>query len=165
MTKAKKIIIGALLGVVTLGGLISYAAPGGHFCNMGGASEKKAEFIVNRISAKLDLNDLQKQNLVALKDAIQEQRKIHQQNNPREELMALLSKPVLDETKVLAMLEERTTRFHLAAPSMINAIANFTNSLDQAQRDQIIKLADKFAKHRGFARRFGGHQQGADKSE
>jgi len=153
MTKTKKIVIGALISVVTLGGLISYASPGLHG-KFGGMTEKKAEFIINRISSKLDLNDVQKQNLVALKDTLKQQRDIHHKDNPREAIMSLLSEPVLDETKVLAMMEARTTQMHLAAPTVISAIADFTNSLSNEQREEIKSFADKFRNRGG--RHFDG---------
>jgi len=66
MTRTKKIVLGTLISIVTLGGLISYAAPGHHCGKFGGMNGDKAEFIVSRISSKLDLNDEQKLNLVSL---------------------------------------------------------------------------------------------------
>lgn len=153
MTKTKKIIIGTLLSVVTLGGLITYASPSKHFGRHGGMSDKKIEFMINRVSSKLDLDAAQKQNLIALKDTIKKQRELHKNQNPKEELIKLLSVPVLDETKVLEMMETRTTQLHLAAPTVVTAIANFTNSLNDEQRAKIVKIANKFGKHRG--RHFG----------
>lgn len=160
MTKAKKIIIGTLISIVTLGSLITYASPSNHFARFGAMNERKVTFIINRISSKLDLDASQKQNLIALKDTIKKQRTLHQQNNPREELVKLLSVPVLDEVKVLAMMEERMTKLHLAAPSVVTAIANFTNSLNNKQRAEILKIANKF-KHRGrsFSRHFGNNTE------
>jgi len=155
MTKTKKFIVGTLISVVTLGGLITYASPGEHFHKHGGMNEKKVEFIMNRISSKLDLNDVQKQNLLALKDTVKKQRELQKQANPREELMSLLSVPVLDETKVLTMLQERTKKLNEAAPSVVSAIANFTNSLSNEQREKIKTFAKKMAKHRGG--RFSKH--------
>lgn len=149
MTKAKKIVIGTLISAVTLGGLITYASPSHHFGRFGGMNEEKVEFIINRISSKLDLDAVQKQNLIALKDTVKTQRELHKQDHPREELMKLLSVPVLDETKVLTMMEARTTQLHLAAPTIVSAVANFTNSLSNEQREEIKNFADKFAKHRG----------------
>ena len=155
MTKTKKIIVGTIISVVTLGGLISYAAPAEHFGKFGGMNEKRAEFIINRVSSKLDLSDVQKQNLIALKDVLKEQREVYRQkHNPREEIMSLLSTPVLDETKALTLLEERTAQLHIAAPSVVSAIANFTNSLNTAQKEQLKGFMDKIAKHR---RGFGQH--------
>ncbi len=148
MTKTKKFIVGTLISVVTLGGLITYASPGENFCKHGGMNEKKVEFIMNRISSKLDLNDVQKQNLIALKDVVKKQRELQKQANPREELMSLLSVPVLDETRVLTMIQERTKKLNEAAPSVVSAIANFTNSLSNEQREKIKTFAEKMAKHR-----------------
>jgi len=159
MTKTKKIIVGTLISVVTLGGLITYASPA-EFCGKPGAmSDKKIEFIINRVSSKLDLDAVQKQNLIALKDTIKTQRALHQKHNPREELAKLLSVPVLDESKVLTMLEARTAQLNQAAPAVVTAIANFTNSLNNEQRAEIVKMANNFAKHRGG--RFGRHQNGS----
>jgi len=150
MTKTKKIIIGTLISIVTLGGVVSYASPSHHFGKFGGMSEKKVEFIINRISAKLELNDIQKQNLIALKDTLKEQKQRHEEYaNPREELVKLLSEPVLDETKVLTMMESKITQFHLSAPTVVSAIANFTNSLNDEQRAEIVSIADNFRKRRG----------------
>ena len=50
MTRTKKIILGTLISIVTLGGLVSYAAPGHHFGTFGGMNAEKAEFIVSKIS-------------------------------------------------------------------------------------------------------------------
>ena len=155
MTKTKKIIVGTLISVVTLGGLITYASPG-EFCGRsGGMSEKKIEFIIDRVSSKLDLDAVQKQNLIALKDTVKAQRALHKKQNPREELAKLLSASVLDEAKVLTMLEARTTQLNLAAPSIVTAVANFTNSLNDEQRAKIVKMMNKFAERRGG--RFGRH--------
>ena len=156
MTKTKKLIIGTLISVVTLGGLVTYASPGNHFGKFGGMNDKKAEFIINRISSKLDLNDTQKLNLVALKNTISTQKELHKPENPRAELMGLLSAPVLDEAKVLAMLDARTNKLQTAAPIIVTAIANFTNSLNDEQRAEIQEFADKFSKHRKG--RFGNQE-------
>ena len=80
MTKTKKIIIGAFLSVVTLGGLVAIAGPG-HHGKFGGMSPEKAERIVERVIGKLDLNQLQKQNLNTLKDTVLE---LKAKNQPRE---------------------------------------------------------------------------------
>lgn len=157
MTKTKKFIIGTLFSVVTLGGLVVYATPSEHFARFGKMSDHKVEFIINRVSSKLDLNEVQKQNLIALKDTVREQRKLHKPKNPRQELINLLSVPVLDETKILTLIEARTTEFNLAAPTVVTAIANFTNSLSNEQRQKMINIINNFSKRRGghFGKHFG----------
>ncbi len=154
MTKTKKIVMGTLFSILTLGGLASYAASGER---LSGMTEEKAEFIMNRVSSKLELTDVQKQSLVALKDTLLAQKEIYKKSNPRKAILELLSEPVLDETKILALMNERTTQLHLAAPIMVSAIADFTNSLNAEQRTKIQDIASEFGegKHRGgfFGRR------------
>lgn len=157
MTKTKKFIIGILISFVTLGGLIAYASPFEHFGRFGGMNDQKVEFIINRISSRLALDAAQKLNLIALKDTVKQQRALHTKNNPREELVKLLSVPVLDEAKILTLVEARTTQLLLAAPTVVTAIANFTNSLSDEQRAEIVKIANNFSKHRSG--RFGRHFQ------
>lgn len=158
MIKTKKFIIGTLISVVTLGGVIAYASPGSHLGKFGGMHNNKAEFIIERISSKLELNDVQKQNLLALKSTLKEQRELHKPANPRAEIIALLSAPVLDETKVLAMVEERTNKMRIAAPKVVTALANFTNSLSDEQRAEIQEFANKIGNRHGK-----GHHKALDK--
>ena len=155
MTKTKKVVIGALISLVTLGGLITYASPGESCGRHGGMNEKRAAFIVNRISDKLDLNDVQKQNLITLKNTLKAQKEKLKEGSQKEALMALLAADALDETKVLAMMDERITQFRSAAPTVVSAIADFTNSLNSEQRDAIRDFAEKMQKHRG--KPFGIH--------
>lgn len=159
MTKVKKIIAGTLISLVTLGGAMAYATDGAFFGKFGGMNGARADFMVNRVSSKLDLTAVQKQNLIALKDTIKTQRESYQKNNSHSELLELLSTPVLDESKVLSMLEERTNIIRQAAPNVVTAIANFTNSLSDEQRANIQKMAKKFKEHRGnhAGGRFGHH--------
>ena len=147
MTRTKKIILGTFFSIVTLGGIVSYAAPG-HLGKHGGMTPEKAEYIVNKVSKKLDLNAEQKQNLDNLKDTILEQKSLHKKENPREALQALLAEPVLDEAAILTMVQERTTSMNQAAPQIVSSLAAFTNSLSDEQRANIVKFSQKFKKHR-----------------
>lgn len=148
MTRTKKVLLGALISVVTLGGLVSYASPGHHFGKFGGMNAEKAERMVSRVSSKLDLNEEQKLNLVNLKDTILEQKQKHKGENPKDILKTLLADPVLDEAALLNIAEERTTAMNQAIPQVVTALATFTNSLSNEQRAKIIKFVDKVSKHR-----------------
>ncbi len=149
MTKTKKFIIGTLFSVVTLGGLVAVAGPG-HHGKFGGMNAEKAERIVERVSSKLELNDLQKQNLVSLKDTVLE---LKAKNKPQMDrkafIQSLLAKPVLDETAILAKIQERTNMMNQVSPQVVTALANFTNSLSDEQRAKISKMTEKFGKRRG----------------
>lgn len=148
MTRTKKIVLGTLISIVTLGGLITFATPGHHCGEFGGMNNDKAEYMVSRISSKLDLNAEQNQNLVSLKDTILEQKQKHEGDNPRDILKTLLSDPVLDEATILNIAEERTTAMNQAIPQVVSALAIFTNSLSNEQRAEIIVMTEKFGKHR-----------------
>lgn len=149
MTKTKKFIIGTLFSVVTLGGLVAVAGPG-HHGKFGGMNAEKAERIVERVSSKLELNDLQKQNLVSLKDTVLE---LKAKNKPQMDrkafIQSLLAKPVLDETAILAKIQERTNMMNQVSPQVVTALANFTNSLSDEQRAKMSKMTEKFGKRRG----------------
>ncbi len=149
MTKTKKFIIGTLFSVVTLGGLVAVAGPG-HLGKFGGMNAEKAERIVERVSSKLELNDLQKQNLVSLKDTVLE---LKAKNKPQMDrkafIQSLLAKPVLDETAILAKIQERTNMMNQVSPQVVTALANFTNSLSDEQRAKMSKMTEKFGKRRG----------------
>lgn len=149
MTKTKKFIIGTLFSVVTLGGLVAVAGPG-HHGKFGGMNAEKAERIVERVSSKLELNELQKQNLVSLKDTMLE---LKAKNKPQMDrkafIQSLLAKPVLDETAILAKIQERTNMMNQVSPQVVTALANFTNSLSDEQRAKMSKMTEKFGKRRG----------------
>ncbi len=148
MTRTKKIVLGALISVVTLGGLVSYASPSHHFGKFGGMNPERAERMVSRISSKLDLNEEQKLNLVNLKDTVLEQKQKHKGESPRDILKTLMAEPVLDEAALLNIAEERTTAMNQAIPQVVTALATFTNSLSNEQRAKIVKFSERFGKHR-----------------
>lgn len=163
MTKTKKFIIGTLISVVTLGGLVTYASAGKHCGERGGMHGKKAEFMIKRISSKLDLNDAQKQKLEAVKTTMMEQMKSHQENHPKQKIKELLSAPKLDQEKAVSMVNERSEKMKQAAPKMIATIAEFTDSLNAEQRAEMQKMMEKFGKHRG--KHFGKGGYGKDKQQ
>ncbi len=163
INKTKKIIIASLIGMGTLGGLTSYATAFGGFGhhNKAAGSEGRsmpADFMVYRISSKLDLNDDQKSHLEGLKTTVMDLIKTRKEQSNRDKAKELLSAPVLDQDKALALLEERQTKMLTTAPSIIAAIAKFTDSLTEEQRTTLLELMDKFGKHQGrpFGRGFSG---------
>ena len=109
---------------------------------------KKAEWIKEEIDDHLDLTDPQKQQLDQLADTLltihlerKESRKQH-----REQAKALIAAPTLDQTIVLGMVQEHTDYVDLKAPEVIAAIARFTDTLNQEQRNEILEKMDKWSK-------------------
>ncbi|MBV1952077.1 MAG: Spy/CpxP family protein refolding chaperone [Cycloclasticus sp.] len=144
MTKFKKIIIGGLVGLITFGGLVACKGPGHH-----GGFAKGGEFMAKR----LDLNEEQKSKMTRLFETIKTEVETHKANQPKQQIIALLAEPELNQGKALAMLEQRTDKIKESAPTVIAAIANFTNSLDDKQRTQ---LQEMLKKSKPSGRHFGG---------
>lgn len=143
--KFSKKIIFSLLGIFTLAGSAVYAF-GGHGHN----PEKRAEHIVEKISKKLALNDVQKAKLVEAKEVILAARKdMHSsKNGMHKNLTDVLSGDTLDREKVLSLINAKTNAVESKAPVIINAVANFYDSLDQEQQAKIRNKVEKHLKHK-----------------
>jgi hypothetical protein len=140
MTKVNKIVVGALIAVVSLIGVGTCVAD-----NMG---YQKSAFIAK----KLELNEVQKANFENLKKVISEQRQASETNKMPEEVKALLSAPVLDQYQALTLFEQKAAKMKESAPIIIAAIANFTDSLSTEQKvkaQEMMEMMEKFGRHRG----------------
>ena len=144
MTTFKKIIVGGLVGLITFGGLVACKGPDHHK-----GFAKGGEIVAKR----LDLNEEQKSKMTRLFETVKTEMATHKANQPKQQIIALLAEPELNQSKALAMLDQRTDKVKESAPTVIAAIANFTNSLDNKQRAQLQDILKK-AKPRG--RHFGG---------
>ncbi len=163
MTKTKKIIIGTIISIGALGSLIAYAAPRKLCEGPGGMFAGKHHGMHGDFTARhLNLDDIQKQNLEYLKTTMMEQMQLHKDSHPRGKIMELLSEPTLDQAKALSMLEQRGAAMKEAAPTIIAAIATFTDSLNDEQRTEIKSMMDQIKRHRGgsFGGRMGKHMGG-----
>ncbi|MCK5871799.1 MAG: hypothetical protein KAG26_03150 [Methylococcales bacterium] len=96
-----------------------------------------------RMMHKLDLNEIQRSNLVSVKDLMMEIKQARQDNSPRKQVLALLSQPVFDQQAALSIIETRTANIQEYAPQIITAIATFTDSLTDAQRAEMQKMSEQ----------------------
>ncbi|MBW0169531.1 MAG: Spy/CpxP family protein refolding chaperone [Hydrogenophaga sp.] len=104
--------------------------------------EKIAEVrgkVVERITSKLDLNAEQQQKLNVLADKVQAQRTalIGQTPNPRAEFSALVAGEKFDRARALNLLDEKTRVVQVSSPDVINAMADFYDSLNPAQQAEV----------------------------
>ena len=119
------------------------------------SAEKIAEVrgkVVDRITSKLDLNAEQQHKLNLLADKVQAQRTtmIGQTNNPRAEMQALVSGEKFDRARALHLLDEKTRAVQVSSPDVINALADFYDSLNPTQQAEV---RERMQKRRGwFAR-------------
>lgn len=110
--------------------------------------EKIAEVrgkVVNRITSKLDLNAEQQQKLNVLADKVQAQRTalIGQTTDPRGEMTALVAGEKFDRARALNLLDEKTRVVQVSSPEVINALADFYDSLNPTQQAEVRERMQK----------------------
>ncbi len=112
------------------------------------SAEKIAEVrgkVVNRITSKLDLNAEQQQKLNVLADKVQAQRTalIGQTTDPRGEVRALVAGEKFDRARALNLLDEKTRVVQVSSPEVINALADFYDSLNPTQQAEVRERMQK----------------------
>lgn len=150
VTKFSLIGAGALAIITTISG-----------CNHFSSPENRAEWMVDKVSSKLELNDVQQTRLRALSDEMLSSRKAMKTklSESHEQVTALFEQTTLDQKKALGIVQLHTQTVEEQAPIMISAFANFYDSLDveqQAKVREFMKEHKERGRHgpRGF---FRGH--------
>lgn len=101
--------------------------------------EKRGEWIVEKVTDELELNESQKTKLEAVRTEILTARKdvrVDRQKT-RDEILAMLDQPQLDRQKVLSMVEQKTVSINQHAPQIVNALGEFYDSLSDEQRKEL----------------------------
>lgn len=139
MKKRNKIIIAAVTSVAILGGV---AACGHHR-----SPEERADYMVEKVTSKLELTDAQVVELEQLKDELLSVRKswLEERETVHNQVDNLLSQSTLDQQQVLNLVRERTDSINQKAPQVVTALAGFYDSLDP---DQQAMLREKVQEHK-----------------
>jgi len=145
MKKSTKIIIAALTVLGISGSVFAY----GKHNHWKMAPEDKAEFMVEMATKKLDLDESQRQNLqalsgdmLALMQSIRASRELQMQ-----EIQQMIAEPVLDQTKALQIVQEKTQAINQQAPAVIASLALFMDSLSVEQKMEIQSFMDEHRQH------------------
>ena len=137
----------AMGAVLVVGGLSACAGGrhGGHMSEGGGDSAARQAKMVDYAGKKLDLNDTQKQRLNVLDDKLREQRAslMGASKDPRADVQALVAGDKLDRAKALSLIEEKTNAVKIKSPELIAAAADFYDSLNPAQQQQVRDLMNR----------------------
>jgi len=146
MKKSTKIIIAAVTALGLSGGVFAY----GKHNHWRMDPEDKAEFVVEMATKKLDLNESQRGNLevlagdmLALMQEVRGSREMHMQ-----EVQQMLAEPVLDQTRALQMIQEKTQTINDKAPAAIASLAVFLDSLNGEQKAELQAYMDDHRSHR-----------------
>jgi Spy/CpxP family protein refolding chaperone len=139
------VIILIVLGVVVISG-IAYARYQG-FCN---GPEGRAEWLVKRISNKLELDESQKRQLEQLRDQALELRGEMRSERPRhmEQLLGLLDAPSFDRQAANRLLADKQAWLATVGPQLIDGFADFNDSLRDDQRSKLREMIARHRQHR-----------------
>lgn len=149
MTRISKYSIIGLIGVALLGGAVACSH---HYKD----PEHRAEYFQSKITKELDLNEVQQaklQSMVEVMMQVRQEMKAEFENS-HQSIDALLQQPQLDRDGMLAMVNRHTTMMNQNAPRVVNAMADFYDSLNDEQR---AELREHISKHRGKGHHGGHH--------
>lgn len=150
----KRTLVAVLGFTAVFGGIAAYAH--NHHGGFGwrqvseqDAAAMKAK-VIERVGSKLELDEAQKAKLGVLADKLREQRNalVGSTADPRTEMQAIIGGPAFDRARANALLESKLSAVHGKAPDVMNAAADFFDSL---RPDQQAKVREFLASrgHRG----------------
>ncbi|MCK5268332.1 MAG: Spy/CpxP family protein refolding chaperone [Spirochaetes bacterium] len=153
MTKKTKVwVIIAVVAILVGIGIFKWI----HYSWIFGSPAEKAEWIVKKISKKLDLNKDQKDVLNNIKDEILAKtgkfRELHK--GVLEQLSTQIGKPVFDQNAVNKTLAQKESQFKALRIFMVSKIAKFHSILTPHQRKLLVKKLNYFH-HKWMKRRHG----------
>ena len=139
--------VATLFGASLLVGGLSGCAR--HHHDASWSDERVAEVrvkIIEKMSDKLALTDVQKQKLNVLADELQAQRKAFKGDaatDPRTEFKALMAGNTFDRARAQTLLSQKTEAVQSQGPKVITALADFYDSLTPEQQQQVRERLEK----------------------
>ena len=142
MKLSKRIVIAVLL-ITGSTGVVYAVSKHGHW---GMTPAEKVEFVSERVTRKLDLDETQQLHFTQLAETMMAaMREIKPTQEQRGEMISeLLESPNLDQARALELVQQKTRSIDAKAPEVIASLALFLDSLTPEQRKQI----EEFAMHR-----------------
>jgi periplasmic protein CpxP/Spy len=142
----KRTLAGIFGASIIVGGLTACSSGAHRHGPM--SPEKMAEVrakVVDRVSGKLDLNDAQKQKLNVLADRMEAQRTafLGKTADPRAEAQAIVAGAKFDRARAQSLLEEKTRAVQTNSPEVIDALADFYDSLNPDQQQKVRELMQR----------------------
>ena len=138
MKRRNKIFITIVSGIILASGLAA--------CNHH-SPEEKADYMVEKITSKLELSTPQVSQLEQLKNEVLGLRKsmLAERDAVHSEIDELFSQATLDQSRTLGLVRNRTESINQKAPQLVTAFAGFYDSLSPEQQ---AKLREKVKEHK-----------------
>jgi Spy/CpxP family protein refolding chaperone len=118
--------------------------------------EQRAEWMMQRMTDYLDLNEDQQAKLRAIKDEFESGMKQYHQKGEQlfDRLAAEIEGPKLDKNLLMEMVETRKQAFDEIAPQVIDKVIDFHASLNAEQKKKLADKMEHFREH--FKERHAG---------
>lgn len=130
--------------VLSAGFLTAAIAAGGYYAETHTDRTEHQQKMVERFADKLDLNATQKDKLKALSEVLSKQHQaMRGDGDLRSEMQDLISGTKLDRSKALSLAEAKTKAMQQATPLVINAAADFYDSLNPEQQSKVRQWMEK----------------------
>jgi len=141
MSKTLVIVVIAGLAVVMMGG-VAWAKSRG-YC--GGP-----EHMIEHVSRKLELDETQKSKLDLLGESLTEVRDQWRQRRgeAKDQVLGLLEGPSFDRDKAAGLIEQRHAQWRERGDQLLARFADFSDSLNPAQREELRAMIDERFGHR-----------------
>ena len=109
---------------------------------------EKAEFVSERISDELELNESQKALLNTLKDKALLAGKTMKDNKQemKSSLVALISQPSIDHDQITLFMDSAMASMHTSVDDVIPSFIAFHASLTEEQRTQVVDFIESHKK-------------------
>lgn len=114
--------------------------------------QEKVEFVTDRVSKKLELDERQRQYFSQLAETVAQIMLEARAARERQigEIVTLLEDPNLDQARVLEIVQQKTQLVNDRAPQVISALAGFLDSLNAGQKVRLGELIEHRRQHRHF---------------
>lgn len=150
----KRSLIGLAAVGTLFGGMAAWAhhRHGGHFGWQTVSAEDAAKMkarVVEKVGRKLDLDDTQKAKLATLADQLREGRNavVTSTPDPRAELRGLVAGATFDRSKASALVQAQVGAISTQSPALINAMADFYDSLKPDQQAKVREFMAQRGRH------------------
>lgn len=114
------------------------------------SADGRMQHVTQRVGSKLDLNEDQLNRLEVFAETLQEIRNERQDHRAamKDDVTELLSAPSLDRDRAVALIDERYQSMGDSKRAMVDAFADFSDSLEPEQRSQLAGLIGDRMMHR-----------------
>jgi len=138
MKLSTRIIAAVLLAAGSSGAVYAFSRHG----DWGMSAAEKVEFVSARVTRNLQLDDAQQQRFSAMAELVattlQQLRPMGEQHLG--EISELLQQPSFNQARALELIQQKTQLVNDRAPSLIAALADFLDSLNAQQKQQLEEM-------------------------